>query len=312
MSVRASKRKNPGAVSNNGRRQNSRNKIKTNGKGKTSQNNDLMEVDSEAQSQPENAESSPPPPTQHPTLQPSILRIPLDTVDTKWTHLPPSTQSSISAFLSTVEATVLSTFTSDKRRTEAQATLSLMKRKLVSQLPRIPVPSVPLPVKDLGLVPEQLVARDLESRIRPIILQITQLKEAIAQTSSIIESRKAQLRELRVNAQDEAQLRKRRIGALYSMLREPLSDLEVEFGADYINARKEMHGEDPVMESTYDPSTDPEVLELKRKVENHLLSIQVNTKPLEGLGERIRRVRCVVDEVLERMGDEVLEEVMEV
>ena len=187
-----------------------------------------------------------------------------------------------------------------------------MKRKLVSQLPRIPVPSIPLPVKDLGLVPGHDVTRDLESRIRPILLQIAQLKEAIAQTSSIIESRKAQLRELRVNAHDEAQLRKRRVGALYSMLREPLSDLEADFGANYINARKETHKGEAAMESTYDPSTDPEVLELKRKVENHLLSIQVNTKPLEGFGERIRRVRCVVDEVLERMGDGVLEEAMEV
>lgn len=271
-----------------------------------------MDSDSEAQSQPEGADSSPSPLTQHPTLQPSIFRIPLDTVDSKWTHLSSSTQSSISTFLSTVEVTVLNTFTSDKRRAEAQAILSLMKRKLVSQLPRIPVPSIPLPVKDLGLVPGHDVTRDLESRIRPILLQIAQLKEAIAQTSSIIESRKAQLRELRVNAHDEAQLRKRRVGALYSMLREPLSDLEADFGANYINARKETHKGEAAMESTYDPSTDPEVLELKRKVENHLLSIQVNTKPLEGFGERIRRVRCVVDEVLERMGDGVLEEAMEV
>lgn len=122
-----------------------------------------------------------------------------------------------------------------------------------------------------------------------------------------------------MNAHNEGMLRRKRAGTIHPALRTPLGPLEGNFAGDRAGLEggrgkggKRGQGAEGRGGSTYDPRRDPEVVELKRRLGTHLGSIEANVKPLEGFGRRIRGVRGVVDEVLGRMGSEVLGGVMEV
>ena len=248
----------------------------------------------------------------YPVLLPHKLRVPLHTVDTKWTHLPPPSQSLITTFLTTIESSVLSTFTSERRRLEAHTTLRNVKRKLVSQLPKIPVPAIPM--KDLGFdLPKlQEMNRGIEAQVRPEIAQISTLDREINDLRRLVEVKRGQLSELKRNEKSEEVLRRGRVGRVIEVLRRPLTEVEERFRGDNVGVVDGSMKDGGERNSTYDPSNDPEVVELKRRLESHLGSVAANLKPLEGFGERIYGVRGVVEEVLGRMGGEVVNEVMEV
>lgn len=208
---------------------------------------------------------------------------------------------------------MLSTFTSEKRRSEAHLTLRNSKRRLVSQLPKIPVPAIPM--KDLGLDLSKLqdMNRGIEARIRPEIVQITTLDREISELRRKVEVRKRQLSELKANERREEVLRRERGGKMIGVLRRPLTEVEEKFRGDNVGVESiPKVGRDGEGSSTYDPSNDPEVVELKRRLESHLGSMAANVRPLEGFGERICGVRGVVGEVLARMGVEVVKGVMDV
>lgn len=248
-----------------------------------------------------------------PVLLPHKLRVPLHTVDTKWTHLPPSSQSLIATFLTNIETSVLSTFTSEKRRLEAHSTLRNIKRKLISQLPKIPIPAIPM--KDLGLDLPKLheMNRGIEAQVRPEIVQISTLDREISELRRKLEVKRRQLSELKGNERKEEVLRRERGGRVIWVLRRPLTEVEEKFRGDNVGVENMVKANgDSEGGSTYDPSNDPEVVELKRRLGTHLGSIAANVRPFEGFEERICGVRSVVEEVLGRMGGDVVNGVMEV
>ncbi|KAF8454579.1 hypothetical protein BGX38DRAFT_275059 [Terfezia claveryi] len=283
------------------------------GKGKNNPQPDDGEEEEEEEGESMDVDSDNSDHDLQPVLLPYKLRVPLHTVDTKWAHLPSSSQSLIATFLTNIETSVLSTFTSERRRLEAHSTLCNIKRKLVSQLPKIPIPAIPL--KDLGLDLQKLheMNRGIEAQVRPEIVQISTLDREISELRRKLEVKRRQLSELKGNERKEEVLRRERGGRVIWVLRRPLTEVEEKFRGDNVRVGNMVKANgDGGGGSTYDPSNDPEVVELKRRLGTHLGSIAANVRPFEGFEERICGVRAVVEEVLGRMGGDVVNGVMEV
>jgi len=155
--------------------------------------------------------------------------------------------------------------------------------------------------------------RGIETQVRPEIIQISTLDREISELRRKIEVKRRQLSELKGNERKEEVLRRERGGKVIGVLRRPLTEVEEKFRGDNVGMENMVKaGGDGEGGSTYDPSNDPEVVELKRRLGSHLGSIAANVRPLEGFEERISGVRAVVEEVLGRMGGEVVNRVMEV
>ncbi|KAF8476902.1 CENP-Q, a CENPA-CAD centromere complex subunit-domain-containing protein [Kalaharituber pfeilii] len=271
---------------------------------------DDMEVDEEdaemdaggaEDEEAERAQSNEP---NQPILQARTRRIPIQTVEDSWAHIPEAGQKEITEFLDNMEKTVINTFTSDRRKQEAQVEIRKVKKRLILQLPKIPVPPVPVKgVFSLEKLHEQ--NRQMESIIRPDLEQIGVLEAEIERTRRLLQERRQQLRTLKTNANDEAAIRRKRAGRLHEALRDP-PDQELRYSADNIN----LASAKPTINTTYDPSQDAEIVELKTTLKDHLTSMAGNAAQLEGFSEQLRNTRCVVDEVLWRMGSGVYDTLM--
>lgn len=67
----------------------------------------------------------------------------------------------------------------------------------------------------------------------------------------------------------------------------------------------------PAVASSYDVSSDRQILPLTKALQQHLSSMQGNNGPLVELAEWIQRSRAAVDEVLfERVGENVYDGIM--
>lgn len=67
----------------------------------------------------------------------------------------------------------------------------------------------------------------------------------------------------------------------------------------------------PAIASSYDVSSDRQILPLTKALQQHLSSMQGNNGPLEELAEWIQKSRSAVDEVIfERVGEKVYDEIM--
>ena len=170
-------------------------------------------------------------------------------------------------------------------------------------------------MKDLGVDLSKLqeMKRGIEVQVRPEVMQISTLDREISELRRKIEAKRRQLSELKGNERKEEVLRRERGGRVIGVLRRPLTEVEGKFMGDNMDLENMAKaGGDGEGGSTYDPSNDPEVVELKRRLESHLGSIAANVRPLEGFEERICGMRAVVEEVLGRMGEEVVNGVMDV
>jgi hypothetical protein len=73
-------------------------------------------------------------------LRPQTRRIPQETIQTTWKRLPEPAQRQVRSLFLGAKRTSLHSIRDPRRRTEAEAAVSAMVRKLEKQLPRMPFP----------------------------------------------------------------------------------------------------------------------------------------------------------------------------
>jgi kinetochore protein Fta7 len=88
------------------------------------------------------ASSNPPKKTKkaYSHLRPHTRRIPQDTIQTTWKRLPEPAQRQVRSLFLSAKRSSLQAIRDPRRRTEAEAAVSAMVRKLEKQLPRMPFP----------------------------------------------------------------------------------------------------------------------------------------------------------------------------
>ncbi|KAK5163541.1 hypothetical protein LTR04_002432 [Oleoguttula sp. CCFEE 6159] len=74
------------------------------------------------------------------SLKPRTRHVSQATIRTRWTTLPAPAQSQIRSLLLAAKRSVLASHPTEQRRTEADAAISILIRRLEKQLPRMPFP----------------------------------------------------------------------------------------------------------------------------------------------------------------------------
>lgn len=75
------------------------------------------------------------------TLKPRIRHINEETIKSKWTTLPDSTQEKVKLLFQSVELPVITRNRDEKKRVEAQSALVTVRKNLGKRLPKMPFPA---------------------------------------------------------------------------------------------------------------------------------------------------------------------------
>ncbi|KAH0614704.1 uncharacterized protein H6S33_000340 [Morchella sextelata] len=243
-----------------------------------------------------------------PMLTPRVRNIPQEVVENKWGPLSEKAKDEFLEVMKVAERPVLMTFGNEKKRAEAQRVLDGALRRLKSALPKIPVPPMG---KDMTLNYEKLLTknRDLEAILAPELRQIADLEAEIEREQKLMDQDMASHRNLKNNAATQEKIRKEKARSMHPLLRKAAeTDVGVKDGINDINLSS---SKIPAVASSYDVSSDRQILPLTKVLQQHLSSMQGNSGPLEEVNEWILRSKAAVDEVLfQRAGEKVYDKII--
>ncbi|EEQ31445.1 conserved hypothetical protein [Microsporum canis CBS 113480] len=233
-------------------------------------------------------------PNNHPpfaALQPRIRHINEETIKSKWTTLPDSTQEKVKQLFLSVELPVITRNRDEKKRVEAQSALATVRKNLGKRLPKMPFPAG---TRDGSFDYESALgeSRVLESQLATTTSSIRLLQAEIKREEAELAKDKLKLEELERNAK-AAESERKRLNKNSSMNETANADFKLE-----MKNEETVLGEWTVLVLTgcFDKiDADPKLLPTIKQLRNHLESMQGNAAQVRGIGHAITRAKAALD-----------------
>ncbi|KAM5447457.1 hypothetical protein MaudCBS49596_005968 [Microsporum audouinii] len=231
-------------------------------------------------------------PNNHPpfaALQPRIRHINEETIKSKWTTLPDSTQEKVKQLFLSVELPVITRNRDEKKRVEAQSALATVRKNLGKRLPKMPFPAG---TRDGSFDYESALgeSRVLESQLATTTSSIRLLQAEIKREEAELAKDKLKLEELERNAKAAESERKRLNKNVHPVLKQlDKSSMNETANADF---KLEMKNEETVLGEI---DADPKLLPTIKQLRNHLESMQGNAAQVRGIGHAITRAKAALD-----------------
>ncbi|KAM5432115.1 hypothetical protein MferCBS31731_007616 [Microsporum ferrugineum] len=232
-------------------------------------------------------------PNNHPpfaALKPRIRHINEETIKSKWTTLPDSTQEKVKQLFLSVELPVITRNRDEKKRVEAQSALATVRKNLGKRLPKMPFPAG---TRDGSFDYESALgeSRVLESQLATTTSSIRLLQAEIKREEAELAKDKLKLEELERNAKAAESERKRLNKNVHPVLKQldKSSMNETTANADF---KLEMKNEETVLGEI---DADPKLLPTIKQLRNHLESMQGNAAQVRGIGHAITRAKAALD-----------------
>ncbi|EZF15949.1 hypothetical protein H112_05886 [Trichophyton rubrum D6] len=222
-------------------------------------------------------------------LKPRIRHINEETIKSKWTTLPDSTQEKVKLLFQSVELPVITRNRDEKKRVEAQSALATVRKNLGKRLPKMPFPAG---TRDGSFDYEGALgeSRALESQLAAATSSIRLLQAEIKREEAELAKDKLKLEELERNAKAAEAERKRLNKNVHPVLKQ-LDESSVE-GAVSAEFRLEVKNEESLFSEI---DTDPALLPTIKQLRNHLESMQGNAAQVRGIGHAISRAKAALD-----------------
>ena len=175
-------------------------------------------VERESQQEPP-AQTEKPPTYQH--LAPVTRRVSRQIIEAKWEPLPPACVERISQLVYDLQRPVVVHLNDDRKRTEANTTLHMISRRLISKISKgLPFPPAMRNNREDDFDFEKILDhnRALEAQLTPALHANELLEAELAKEMEYFESDQAGLAKLEANAKSEATVRKDAGRRLHSLL----------------------------------------------------------------------------------------------
>ncbi|EFQ99331.1 hypothetical protein MGYG_02344 [Nannizzia gypsea CBS 118893] len=223
-------------------------------------------------------------------LKARIRHINEETIKSKWTTLPNSTQEKVKQLFQSVELPVITRNRDEKKRVEAQSALATVRKNLGKRLPKMPFPAG---TRDGSFDYEGALgeSRALESQLATATSSIQLLQAEIKREEAELARDKLKLEELERNAKAAEAERKRLNKNVHPVLKQ-LDEPSVEEIAVSAEFKLDMKNEEAVL---CEIDADPALLPTINQLRNHLESMQSNAAQVRGIGHAISRAKAALD-----------------
>ncbi|KAI1491971.1 CENP-Q, a CENPA-CAD centromere complex subunit-domain-containing protein [Biscogniauxia mediterranea] len=265
------------------------------------------------------------PPYRHLTTR--TRRVPLHTIDAKWTPLDASSISSVTNLLHSASRPVLTRLTNLQRHKHATAVLNTVSNKLRSKLARgLPFPPATTSARRGDeLEFERTVAgiRALESQLDPLLHSVELLRREKARAERELARDYRILGQLGTNARAEAREKRDRVRKMHGLVPPPLPDRGKGKGAgadvlgllpaDRTAGRvfADLAGGNKGKEKEKEKEREEELRGLAAQIGNHMESMRGNLQQIDGVVPEIARSRALLRAALQKHLDrDVLEGVV--
>ncbi|TKA62966.1 hypothetical protein B0A49_11021 [Cryomyces minteri] len=232
------------------------------------------------------------------SLKPRTRHVSQATIRTKWTSLPAPAQSQIRSLLLAAKRSVLASHPAEQRRTEADAAISILIRRLEKQLPRMPFP----PKTRAGSFDAARLSegcRGLEGALTAVMQDVALLEAEIEREEAALERERTELKRLEGDARREEERQRRDAFKIHPLLQlsDDLEDEDIEDGAGSIGLIATKRPLALAQQSLFD-NPDPELDSLLKQLGSHMESMQSNHAQVAGLSDAMAGARATLEDAL--------------
>ncbi|KAK2873746.1 hypothetical protein FQN49_002109 [Arthroderma sp. PD_2] len=225
-------------------------------------------------------------------LKPRIRHINEETIKSKWTTLPDTTQEKVKQLFLSVELPVITRHRDEKKRVEAQSALATVRKNLGKRLPKMPFPAG---TRDGSFDYEGALgdSRALEGQLATTTSSIRLLQAEIKREEAELAKDTLKLEELERNAKAAESERKRLNKNVHPVLKQ-LDESSIGDAANGAADFKlsELKNDETVLSEL---DADPTLLPTIKQLRNHLESMQGNAAQVRGIGHAIARAKSALD-----------------
>ncbi|KAL2351929.1 CENP-Q, a CENPA-CAD centromere complex subunit-domain-containing protein [Cryomyces antarcticus] len=232
------------------------------------------------------------------SLKPRTRHVSQATIRTRWTTLPAPAQSQIRSLLLAAKRSVLASHPTEQRRTEADAAISILIRRLEKQLPRMPFP----PKTKAGSFDAARLSegcRGLEGALTAVMQDVALLEAEIEREEAALERERTELKRLERDARREEERRRREVFKIHPLLQlsDDLEDEDIDDGAESIGLITTKRSLASARQPLFD-NPDPELDSLLKQLGSHMESMQSNHAQVTGLSDATAGAQATLEDAL--------------